>query len=297
MKENRIAAVVVTYNRKELLKECIEALKAQTYKEFDIWIIDNHSTDGTHDMLHPMAGAGEINYRDTGANLGGAGGFAYGLGLMCREGYKYAWIMDDDSIPSADALEKLIEAGKALRGRFGFLSSRVVWTDGSPCRMNVQRNTLTHNLKSFDKELEPVVIASFVSMFVPIHVVRKYGLPIAEFFIWTDDWEFSRRISRKEACYAVRDSVVTHKTTANSGADISREVPERLSRFEYAYRNEIYLYRREGLRGIIHVLLRTPLHIFRVLTRSKDKKLKRIKIILGSTLKGFSFNPEIKYPQ
>ena len=44
----RTAAIVVTYNRKELLKENIEKLLAQSFKSrLDIIIIDNASTDGT----------------------------------------------------------------------------------------------------------------------------------------------------------------------------------------------------------------------------------------------------------
>ena len=45
---NDVIAIIVTYNRKELLKESIEALLQQTYKNFDILVIDIASTDGTY---------------------------------------------------------------------------------------------------------------------------------------------------------------------------------------------------------------------------------------------------------
>ena len=48
----RVAAVVVTYNRKELLMECLEALLRQTRPLQAIYIIDNASTDGTPELLH-----------------------------------------------------------------------------------------------------------------------------------------------------------------------------------------------------------------------------------------------------
>ncbi|MCR5451769.1 MAG: glycosyltransferase family 2 protein, partial [Lachnospiraceae bacterium] len=265
MKKNKIAAVVVTYNRKELLCKCIEKLLDQSYKNFDILIIDNHSTDGTKEEISSYINEGVINYHDTGSNLGGAGGFNYGIRLAAEEGYSFVWVMDDDSMPKSEALAQFIEAGRSLNGRFGFLSSRVLWTDGNPCKMNVQRRTLTKNLLEFENDIEPVVIASFVSMFIPVKIVKKLGLPIKEFFIWTDDWEFSRRISRKYPCYAIRSSVVIHETVENTGADISRSPVEKLDRFAFAYRNEVYLYKREGIKGIIHILLRTPLHLFRVL--------------------------------
>ena len=49
--KNRIAAVVVTYNRKELLRECITALLAQSMNQLDILLIDNASTDGTYEYV------------------------------------------------------------------------------------------------------------------------------------------------------------------------------------------------------------------------------------------------------
>nr|MCR5450993.1 hypothetical protein [Lachnospiraceae bacterium] len=98
-------------------------------------------------------------------------------------------------------------------------------------------------------------------------------------------------------CYAIRNSEVIHETVENTGADISRSPVEKLDRFAFAYRNEVYLYKREGIKGIFHIALRTPLHIFRVLTRASGQKLQRIGIILINTLKGFLFDPDIEYLQ
>ena len=48
----KVAAVVVTYNRKALLLENIESLLSQTKKDvLDIYVIDNASTDGTEKEL------------------------------------------------------------------------------------------------------------------------------------------------------------------------------------------------------------------------------------------------------
>ena len=47
----QIAVIVVTYNRKELLKRCLNALFQQEYLPAAIYIIDNNSCDGTNLML------------------------------------------------------------------------------------------------------------------------------------------------------------------------------------------------------------------------------------------------------
>ncbi len=292
MRKNKICAIVVTYNRKDMLRENLLALLAQDENRFDILIVDNHSTDGTEEAVSDLLLSQErIFYEDTGENLGGAGGFSYGIEHAVEMGYDWVWLMDDDCIPKPDALSRLIRSAKKLRGRFGFLSSKALWKDGTPAHMNVQRKSLFNNLLSFKDREERIVIASFVSMFIPVKVIKRVGLPIAEFFIWTDDWEYSRRISRHYPCYVVPKSEVIHKTADNTGTSIATDDADRLWRYMYAYRNEVVLYRREGVRGWLHILVRTPLHMARVLLFAKDHRVERLRIILSGTLNGMRFFP------
>jgi GT2 family glycosyltransferase len=291
-----IAAVVVTHNRRALLARCVECLLRQTWPGLDIWIIDNASTDGTADMLAPMIADGRVRYANTGGNLGGAGGFEYGLRLAAEQDYEYAWVMDDDAMPEPTALAALMRAADEL-GEFGFLSGKVLWTDGSICRMNVQRDLKLHIIADFTPARIPCGAATFVSLLVPVRVVREVGLPIGAFFIWADDLEYTRRISLKYPCWVVTDSVTVHCCATNNGGNIATDTADRIPRYRYAYRNEVVLYRREGLRGAIHLLLRTPLHIARVLLKSDGHRLERIRVIIGGTLEGLSFRPPIRYPE
>lgn len=291
-----VAAVVVTYNRKELLHACIDALRMQTAAaRMDILVIDNASTDGTGESLKPLIEQGVIVYRNTGANLGGAGGFCRGMREAAERGYEFVWVMDDDCLPEPEALSALLEYDGANRGGYGFLSSLVLWKDGTPCRMNVPRRTLTRPVKSFQAEEISVVMASFVSLFVPVAVLREVGLPIAAFYLWTDDWEFTRRISRRYPCFLLTGSRVRHLSAANRGADLSREVPERLPRYRFLYRNDVVLYRHEGIRGVAYEAVRLTGHALRILRHSKDKK-QRLKILVRGTREGLSFFPQISYP-
>jgi len=290
-----VIAVVVTYNRKELLLQCIRCLQGQTKEGLEILIVDNASTDGTEQALLPFMESKAITYVNTGANLGGAGGFQFGLNHACKSGHEYIWMMDDDSAPEPDALEKLIAAAEEL-GHFGYLSGKTLWTDGSLCKMNIQRDTRLAPIKDFRESIIPSGAATFVSLLIPRTVIRQIGLPIGEFFIWADDLEYTRRISRMYPCYVVVDSITVHHCETNNGGNIATDAPSRIDRYRYAYRNEVYLYRREGVQGIMHLLLRTPLHIFRVLIKSKDCRLRRIRTILAGTLDGLSFKPSIEYP-
>ena len=290
---NDIAAVVVTYNRKSLLLENICCLLAQTYP-LDIIIIDNASSDGTYEAIVDYINDNKILYFNTGSNLGGAGGFQYGIKVAVHSGYKYVWLMDDDCMPKTNALAELVKAGKELEV-FGFLSSKVLWRDGSLCMMNVQRRTVTKPLKNYSGGNIRVAMASFVSLLIRTDVIYEIGLPIKEFFIWTDDWEYTRRISLKYPCYAVCLSEVVHKSNSNIGADIASDSIDRLERYKFLYRNDVYLYRREGFKGFLYEVVRLTAHFFRILFKAKDHKFLRIKMMLVGTKQGFSFKPQIEY--
>lgn len=291
----RTAAVVVTYNRLELLEQCIACLKEQT-APCDILLVDNASTDGTENWA---SGQTELHYYNTGANLGGAGGFNIGMRRAVELGYDYVWVMDDDCLPEPDALEKLLEADEILQGNYGWLSSVVLWTDGTECKMNRQK--LKKSFYEYSPLLKHGIVqaeqATFVSLFLRAETVRRVGLPIKEFFIWGDDIEFTRRIAVREkiASFVAGQSQVVHAMKENNGSSIATDNIERLDRYRYAFRNEAFLYRQEGLKGFLYYFAKCGLNIIRILTKATDRKWKRCGIVLSSMIQGYYFNPSITY--
>ena len=123
-------------------------------------------------------------------------------------------------------------------------------------------------------------MASFVSLFLRADTVKQYGLPIKEFFIWTDDWEYTRRISRALPCYVVNSSHVVHAMKENTVVSIANDTIERLPRYQYFYRNDVYLYRREGIKGLIWLLAKEMWHSVQIVMHKKDIASRRKKIFL-----------------
>ena len=299
----KTAAIIVTHNRKEKLRRCIEAVQGQEGTAVTgIIVVDNDSSDGTSGLF---TGAGAIYdadcfyYFNTGLNIGGAGGFSFGLRKAAELGFEYAWLMDDDTVPSNTALSELLYFEEKHGSDYGFLSSRTVWRDGSLCLMNIQRETLTQNVRDFSRPYIRIEMASFVSLLIPMRIVREVGLPYREFFIWTDDWEYTRRISRKYPCFLVTGSVAVHDMENNIKADIVSDSAERTDRYRYLYRNDVVLYRREGLRGFAYEVIRLSVHLGRVaLSRnSLCEKIRRATIIIGGTMDGLSFYPVPDRPE
>ena len=294
VKKYETIAVVVTYNRKELLKECLTALlNCNGADKLGVLIIDNHSSDGTKDYIKDFLAKKNVFYYDTGENLGGAGGFNIGIRRAYSLAKKYVWVMDDDCIVQKNTLVAFIKFAKEKRDNFGFLGSKVLWKDKSIAKFTVQREKIFLPLRNFDRSTR-VVCNSFVSCFINKEIIKELGLPIKDFFIWTDDWEYTRRISRKYQCYFIADSVVMHKSKKNTDGNIVLENGERLPRYKYIYRNEYYLYRREGFWGLLYIFLRNRYNYIMILLKSKSKKLEKINLIRYATKEGKTFFPEIE---
>jgi len=289
-----VAAVVVTYNRLPLLKQCVDCLRAQT-AICDILIVNNASTDGTEEWLVVQT---SLLSRNTGSNLGGAGGFNYGMRWAVEAGYDCVWVMDDDTLPKPDALEKLLEADEILKGNYGWLSSVALWTDGSECKMNRQK------LKKSYYDYSPILKyglvqaeqATFVSLFLRREAILRVGLPIKEFFIWGDDIEFTRRIAVREGtpCFLAGGSQVVHATKNNEGSNIALDDPARIGRYFYAFRNEAYLYRQEGIKGRLLCFAKRCRDFLRILRYGKPK-LRRLGVLARGVLAGNFFRPNVEY--
>lgn len=295
--EKITAVLVVTYNRVNLLKENIEALLSQTRNDLDIYIVDNASSDGTAELVKKyMEKNSNIFYYNTGSNLGGAGGFSYGLRIIYQKSYKYCWIMDDDTVPTEKAYESLVNKAQVMKDDFSFLCSYVKWTDGKLCRMNIPgvKRELFSKFDLLENHLLFVKTASFVSLFINMDIAKKVGLPIKEFFIYGDDCEYTLRLSRIKNGYWDFDSVVVHKMARNANVDIVTESFDRLDRHYYNVRNLTYIAKKYGWDGIPVFLLRTIGDFVRVIVLSKSYKLKRLAIICKGFLAGIMFNPKIE---
>lgn len=289
---NKTAAVVVTYNRKALLAQCLMHLLEQT-APVDILVIDNASTDGTCEMFADVPES--VHYFNTGANLGGAGGFNYGMRKAVELGYEYVWVMDDDSLPEPTAHGELLCADARYGVNYGWLSSQTLWTDGTPCSMNIQKLTKWSKLRDFGME-QKAQYASFVSLFLRAQTIREFGLPYKEFFIWGDDWEFTRRISKRLACYYVPASKVTHACKDNNGSDIVCASADKLGRHEYSYRNDVVIYRQDGVSGYLFLLIRAGVHSAKILIKAQNKGAK-LKLMFSSLRRGLRFRPQVEYTE
>ena len=125
--------------------------------------------------------------------------------------------------------------------------------DGTLCEMNTPRPVW-----DWPRFLQPgapwvlVDSCSFVSALIPRWAVREHGLPIADYFIWFDDAEYTRRIARSYPGIYCPESRVIHDTPDNRGVNFGLVDDKSLWKFKYGARNETSFRRREqGLPGVL----------------------------------------------
>src|SRR4051812_15355338 len=185
-----------------MLRKCLDALGRQTAPLERVLVIDNASSDGTPQMIRQEFPGAELVRMDS--NLGGAGGFHEGMRLAAARDFDWLWLMDDDTIASETALEELV--GAAASEEALLLASKAVWTDGSLHPMNApgtDRRSFDRLVRAASSGLLPLRSATFVSLLVNRRAVDRYGLPHAHYFIWSDDIEYTARVTRADPGYVV----------------------------------------------------------------------------------------------
>ncbi|MEQ7216570.1 glycosyltransferase family 2 protein [Enterococcus asini] len=287
-----IIATVVTFNKLNMLQECLEALLSQTFSMDKIIVVDNASTDGTKDFLQGFQND-KVHVVFSKLNLGGAGGFNLALKESMKFNPQFVWVMDDDSIVESNALEELMKANKVLKGKFGFLSSNVLWTDGSPCLMNIPKTEDVWTSYS-QKGLVKIKTASFVSMFINADAIKAVGYPISEFFIWGDDVEFSDRLSDYKDSYFVPQSIVIHKMGENVPVNILTDSKNRIPRYYYDRRNRFYRFKKKGAKEILKYIANSIMLCLKVIFTKNDYKFLKLKTITKGFLSGIIFNPKVE---
>ncbi len=297
-----VHVVVVTYNRKLLLIECLDAILSQSYPVSKIILIDNNSNDGTDKMLEEKGYLAnqKIEYKKMNDNLGGAGGFYEGMKLCCNDDFDWLWIMDDDTIPEKHCLEKLLEANHLISknnngGNISFLASAVYGPENEFMNLpeishKPSENGYPYWYKYLKEGMVSISTATFVSILVCKDAINKCGLPYKEYFIWGDDTEYTRRLTRYYGdAYFVGNSIAIHKRVGAKSLDIKNEEnPQRLKMFHYYYRNQL-INNKYYNNAVIHPWYHLFKSILMMITSiGNTLKFKRAKIKFIGTLEAIT---------
>jgi rhamnopyranosyl-N-acetylglucosaminyl-diphospho-decaprenol beta-1,3/1,4-galactofuranosyltransferase len=183
-----VCAVVVTYNRKELLRKCLDSLLRQTHALDCILVVDNASTDGTREFVD--AGYPSLQRLNLKVNSGGAGGFKAGMQWAYCRGYQWIWVMDDDIEATPECLETMLQwqhVGDVIQVRkqlpWGPLVWEAIWDVSSASAITYRKDVAFAN----GKKWTAVQYCNFEGALIRRLVIERAGLPDERYFIAGDD--------------------------------------------------------------------------------------------------------------
>lgn len=284
----KVLISVVTYNRIDLLKILIESLRKQTFKERDILVVNNDSTDGTGEWLKEQNDLIIINQGNTGSSGGQHTAFKFAK----DNHYEIIWAMDDDVLPELDCLEKLLEDYSEdkiiLPLRYG-LDEKVFFNETKIYNFTNPFSSLWEKIIDKDdlnQELIKVDGPTFEGPLIPVNIIKKIGLPDKSFFIFGDDGEFFMR-AKKHNYY----SFLSTKARLNRQLEAPKSEISFGWKEYYAFRNIIIL---DVLYGNIAVrLLRPIFYLMKYL--SKSKSWDNIKTSFRGFIDGYFYRQNIDY--
>ena len=271
----RIIAVVVTFNRRDMVTRLVASLDAGSVVPDEVVVVDNASSDGTADALAAAGTTTPLTVLRLTENTGGAGGFHTGLAEAMERGADLVWLMDDDGTPDADCLQSLLPH----LDTHDFIGPAVVAEDDPgrlcfPIRVPGSSRVL-HAVPDLEAAsasglLEGVVIP-FNGVLVTRELVERIGLPREEFFIWGDDVEYLWRARAAGARIAtVVGSRFRHPSTDDLGTPLMfgrttyNHSPSDLKHYCMCRNNVVNLRAHRGLRRGARVrgedLLVLPVH-------------------------------------
>ena len=253
-----VDVVIVNYNGGDYLRRAVEALEAQTWRDFRIVIVDNGSTDGS--LEHLPESSIPLEVISAGGNLG----FAGGNNLAIRGHLQGEWLalLNPDAFPRPDWLERLVAAARTHTD-YSFFGCRML-DAADPARLDGVGDVVHvsglhwrdgHGCPDTEAYRAPgeIFAPSAAAALYRTREVRELGGFDEDFFCYAEDVDlgFRLRLAGKRCMY-VPDAVVEHLGSAITG---------RRSDFSvyYGHRNLVWAYVK-NMPGILFWLY-LPYHL------------------------------------
>lgn len=211
-----VAAIFATMNRAKVAVECLRLLSIQTQRPGKLFVTDNFSSDSTVEALEAASieyGL-ELGLIRSAENLGNAGGIKLAIQRAFEEGHDAVWILDDDSWPEEQALQKLSEMNipeGAIRTSIVLApdSNLVSW----PCEVmgNHSHWETLGDVSEISEESCLEVRRSWLGALIPRSAYEEVGPVNGDLFLRGEDEDYPRRLERAGyRFWMARASILRH---------------------------------------------------------------------------------------
>lgn len=254
---DKVAAVIVTCRRAELLRRSLRVVANQTHPVEWILVVDNGCEDAVRGAVEEIAGARGV-YLPSMTNLGGAGGFAYGFLHALTLGAGAIWCADDDGRPADEqVLEVLFDAAQAHG--LHEVSPAVCNIDDPETLAFPLRQGLTWKRRraELSGDFLPDTASLFNGALISARAMEVIGVPDYRLFIRGDEVEYHRRLARSGLRFgtALRTAYLHPDGSAEFrpilGGKMHTQYPANESKRFFTYRNRGYLMNQPGMRRLL----------------------------------------------
>jgi rhamnopyranosyl-N-acetylglucosaminyl-diphospho-decaprenol beta-1,3/1,4-galactofuranosyltransferase len=276
----RVVSVIVTMDRPRELERLLQALERQELRADATIVVENLPRRETAEILARHAA---VRHLVSHRNLGGAGGFAFGILAALADGATHVWLMDDDGLPrDPDCLRQLTEA-------IDKHEADVV----APLILDIedeQHLAFTYFVKgqritTRDGMARFPLVRQFAHLFngtlVRAEAFARFGIPDYRMFLRGDEMDFLHRVRRGGGLIiTVTEAGFRHPSGAAETVPIVRGrlhavMPSDPRKQFHFFRNRGYLIRRHRLAAqALHDILRYSL-LFLVVRRGDWRGLQR----------------------
>lgn len=276
----KVTVVIVTYNRKEHLRQVLKIYDEIKYKIENLIVVNNCSNDGTYELLQNWINE-KSEYKkiliNMDKNLGGSGGFYEGMKKSLELDSEWVYVSDDDAYPKKNIFEvfnKFIQNNDTKE--IAALCSKVI-NNGE---VDISHRRRIEAKKIFIKEENVSVneynnnfeldLFSYVGTLINLQYIKKYGITEKDYFIYYDDTEHSLRLSKYGKIICIPEAEVMH--------DVPREVKGTLTwKHYYGERNNLLTIKKHyGNKYFISEYLRSKLRVIKRLFLGKFEEAKMI---------------------
>ena len=254
MKEPKIAIIIINWNTYQLTFNCLKSLKACTYKNKTIFLVENGSKDGSGDKI--ALEFPDINFIKNEINEGFTGANNKALKVILKQNFDYVLLLNNDTEVKPNflsLLEARMDSDQNLAATqpliLDFPNKNTIWNGGGSFNTFFGLSKTRYNGLIYKPQLKIETFTEWISgccILVKIEVIKEVGLLDNRFFAYFEDVDWSIRMTKLGyKLGVVPKSIIYHQS---SGSTKMNNTSNEGNLSPYAHylnvRNHIYLIKK-----------------------------------------------------
>lgn len=256
--DKKIGIILVNYNGEKYNIDCIKSILNSTYKNIEIIVVDNNSTDkSVYDLKKSFEK--KIKIIELNENIGFSGANNIGIKEALESMCEYVLLLNNDTIIDSKMIENMVEQSHLQKEKsvvcpkiYYYDTPNIIWSAGGYINWN-KGITIQYGMDEEDKgkydNVRSVEFATGCCLLIPTQIIKQVGFLSEEYFLYYEDTDYCVRI--KEAGFNIiyePKSIMYHKVSASTGGLKSKTY------VYYLNRNRLIFNKKYNKRYLIFIL-------------------------------------------